>query len=258
VEGRAVRRRLIEQHALEWQAGVVTRIVVENSRTKTFTLSLPKWIAHLAGQHYDVRLSAPDGYQTERSYSVASEPERLGEIDLTVERIDDGEVSPYLHDVVVAGDRLEVRGPIGGYFVWDLPLGGPLLLVGGGSGVVPLMAMLRHRAAQRSTIPARLLYSTRSLDDVIYRDEFDRFARAGGDLQIIYTFTRQVPAGWSGYHRRIDAVMLNDVKQPLGEGVRAYVCGPTLLVEAVADALVGTGVPAERVLTERFGPTGVS
>jgi ferredoxin-NADP reductase len=247
---------LIQPPVLEWQAGVVTRIVVENPRTKTFTLSLPKWIAHRAGQHYDVRLTAPDGYQTERSYSVASEPERVGEIDLTVERIDDGEVSPYLHDVVVTGDRLEVRGPIGGYFVWDVSLGGPLLLVGGGSGVVPLMAMLRHRAARRSAIPTRLLYSSRSFDDVIYRDELDRFARGAGDLEVVYTFTRQVPSGWGGYHRRIDAAMLSDVEKALGEGVRAYVCGPTLLVEAVANALLGTGVPAARIFTERFGPTG--
>jgi ferredoxin-NADP reductase len=257
VERRAVQRRLIQQPALEWQAGGVTRIAVENSRTKTFTLSLPKWIAHRPGQHYDVRLSAPDGYQTERSYSVASEPERTGEIDLTVERIDDGEVSPYLHDVVVMGDQLEVRGPIGGYFVWDVMLGGPLLLVGGGSGVVPLMAMLRHRAAQRSAIPTRLLYSVRSIDDVIYREELERLAHTGSALEIVYTFTRQVPPGWSGYRRRIDAPMLNDVKQPLGEGVRAYTCGPTLLVESVADALVGAGIPAQRIFTERFGPTGV-
>ena len=180
----------------------------------------------------------------------------MDEIDLTVERINDGEVSPYLLDVVVPGDRLEVRGPIGGYFVWDVALGGPLLLVGGGSGVVPLMAMLRHRAAEKSAIPTRLLYSSRNIDDVIYRDELDALARTGNGLEIVFTFTRQAPAGWSGYQRRIDMAMLNDVKNPLGDGVRAYVCGPTLLVEAVSYALVGTGVPAERIFTERFGPTG--
>lgn len=256
MEGRTVQRRLIPQPVLEWQLGVVTRITTENSRTKTFTVSLPKWIAHRPGQHYDVRLTAPDGYRTERSYSIASEPERLGEIDLTVERIDDGEVSPYLHDVLVAGDQLEVRGPIGGYFVWDVSFGGPLLLIGGGSGVVPLMAMLRHRVARKSAIPTRLLYSSRSPYDVIYREELDVLARAGNALEIVFTFTRNAPAGWSGYHRRIDAAMLDDVEQPLGKGVRAYVCGPTLLVEAVADALVGNGLPGERVLTERFGPTG--
>jgi ferredoxin-NADP reductase len=242
--------------ALEWQAGAVTRIVAENSRTKTFTVSLPKWMAHRSGQHYDVRLTGPDGYQAERSYSVASEPERMGEIDLTVERIDDGEVSPYLHDVLVAGDQLEVRGPIGGYFVWDVSQGGPLLLIAGGSGIVPLMAMLRHRKAQGCAIPARLLYSTRSPGDVIYRDELDALARAGGGLEIIFTFTRTVPANWSGYHRRIDPTMVAAVKAPLGDGIRAYVCGPTQLVEAVSDALVMSGEPAEAIRTERFGPTG--
>ena len=247
---------MIRPPVLEWQVGVVTRIVTENERTKSFTVSLQKWIAHRPGQHYDVRLTAPDGYQTERSYSAASEPERLGEIDLTVERIDDGEVSPYLHDVLVVGDRLELRGPIGGYFVWDVSLGGPLLLVGGGSGVVPLMAMLRHRAAQKSALPARLLYSCRSIDDVIYREELDVLAHTGNALEVVFTFTRRAPAGWSGYQRRIDPAMLNDVKNPLGEEVRAYVCGPTLLVEAVSNELLAAGLPAERILTERFGPTG--
>jgi len=247
---------LIQPPVLEWQIGVVTRITTENARTKTFTVALPKWIAHEPGQHYDVRLTAPDGYKTERSYSVASEPERRGEVDLTVERIVDGEVSPYLHDVLVIGDQLEVRGPIGGYFVWDVALGGPLLLVGGGSGVVPLMAMLRHRAAQESAIPTRLLYSCHGPDDLIYHDEFAALARAGGTLEIVITFTRQAPEGWSGYRRRIDAAMLNEVKEPLGEGIRSYVCGPTLLVEAVANALVASGMSPDRIRTERFGPTG--
>jgi ferredoxin-NADP reductase len=242
--------------ALEWQLGVVMRIVVENPRCKTFTLALPSWVAHRPGQHYDVRLTGPDGYRTERSYSVASAPERSGEVDLTVELIDDGEVSSYLHDVVVIGDRLEVRGPIGGYFVWDVSLGGPLLLVGGGSGVVPLMAMLRHRATQRSAIPTRLLYSVRSVDDIIYRDGLCTFARPGDGLGIDFTFTRQAPEGWTGYRRRIDAAMIDEVKAPLGAAVRAYVCGPTLFVEAVADALVASGLPAVAVRTERFGPTG--
>jgi ferredoxin-NADP reductase len=213
-------------------------------------------MTHRPGQHYDVRLTGPDGYQTERSYSAASEPERAGELELTVERIDDGEVSPYLDDVVVVGDKLEVRGPIGGYFVWDVTLGGPLLLVGGGSGVVPLRAMLRHRAAQRSTIPARLLYSSRSADDVIYRAELDELTSGDRALNVAFTFTRRAPPGWTGYERRIDRAMLDEVVRPLGEGVRAYVCGPTLLVEAVSNALVQMGLPAERIRTERFGPTG--
>jgi ferredoxin-NADP reductase len=247
---------LIVQPALEWQFASVTRIQTETPRTKTLTLALPKWIAHQPGQHYDVRLTAPDGYRTERSYSIASEPERANEIDLTVERIDDGEVSPYLDDVLVPGDRLEVRGPIGGYFVWDVSLGGPLLLVGGGSGVVPLMAMLRHRAARQSAVPARLLYSCRSPEELIYRAELQRLAGADDMLKIVFTFTRNAPPGWTGYQRRIDAAMLGEVAQPLGTDVRSYVCGPSLLVEAVANALVAMGQPAERIRTERFGPTG--
>jgi ferredoxin-NADP reductase len=207
--------------------------------------------------HYDVRLTAPDGYQTERSYSVASPPEQMGMIQLTVERIQDGEVSPYLHDVVVTGDQIEVRGPIGGYFVWEVGLGGPLLLIGGGSGVVPLMAMLRHRAAQHATMPARILYSSRTADDVIYREELEGLAAGDRGFEAFYTFTRQAPPGWAGYRRRIDAAMLGEVIRPFGMKARVYVCGPTLLVEAVATALVQMALPIEQIRTERFGPTGV-
>lgn len=244
------------QPVLEWQAGEVTGIKTETPRTKTLTLALPKWIAHRPGQHYDVRLTAPDGYQTERSYSVASAPERAGEIELTIERIEEGEVSPYLDDVLEPGDKLEVRGPIGGYFVWDVALGGPLLLVGGGSGIVPLMAMLRHRVANHSTIPTRLLYSSRSPDDVIYRAELEQLAETDAALAVFFTFTRSAPPGWTGYQRRIDLAMLDEVMRPLGTGVLAYVCGPTPFVEAAANTLVSTGVPAQRLRTERFGPTG--
>jgi ferredoxin-NADP reductase len=244
------------QPALEWQAGTVTAIRPETRQTKSFTFALPKWMAHRPGQHYDVRLTAPDGYRTERSYSIASPPEQVGELELTVELIPDGEVSPYLHDVLMLGDELEVRGPIGGYFVWDVSLGGPLLLVAGGSGVVPLMAMLRHRAAQHSTVPARILYSSRTADDVIYRDELDALAAADPALEVFYTFTRQPPAGWTGYRRRIDAAMLGEIMKPFGKRVRVYVCGPTLLVEAVANALVQMELPIEQIRTERFGPTG--
>ena len=244
------------QPVLEWQAGRVTAIRPETRQTKSFSFALPKWMAHRPGQHYDVRLTAPDGYQTERSYSIASPPERLGEIELTVERIPDGEVSPYLHDVLMPGDQLELRGPIGGYFVWEVSLGGPLLLVGGGSGVVPLMAMLRHRAAQHSTLPARILYSSRTAEDVIYRDELDGMAAADPTFEPFYTFTRQPPAGWTGYRRRIDATMLAEVMRPFDRRARVYVCGPTLLVEAVANALVQMELPTERIRTERFGPTG--
>jgi ferredoxin-NADP reductase len=244
------------QPVLEWQAGRLTAIRPETRQTKSFTFALPKWMAHRPGQHYDVRLTAPDGYQTQRSYSIASPPERVGEVELTVERIPDGEVSPYLHDVLTPGDQLEVRGPIGGYFVWDVSLGGPLLLVGGGSGVVPLMAMLRHRAAQHSTLPARLLYSSRSREDVIYREELDAMTAADRAFEVFHTFTRQQPAGWNGYRRRIDAAMLEEVSKPFGKRARVYLCGPTLLVEAVANALVLMELPIDQIRTERFGPTG--
>ena len=244
------------QPVLQWQAGKLTAIRPETRQTKSFTFALPKWMAHRPGQHYDVRLTAPDGYQTQRSYSIASPPERAGELELTVERIPEGEVSPYLHDVLMPGDQLEVRGPIGGYFVWDVSLGGPLLLVGGGSGVVPLMAMLRHRVAQHSTVPARILYSSRTAEDVIYRDELDGMAAGDREFEVLYTFTRQPPAGWTGYRRRIDPAMLAEVIKPFDKRARVYVCGPTLLVEAVANALVQMELPIEQIRTERFGPTG--
>jgi ferredoxin-NADP reductase len=246
----------MEPPVLEWQAGTIIAIRPETQQTKSFTLALPKWMVHRPGQHYDVRLTAPDGYQTQRSYSIASPPERLGELELTVERIADGEVSPYLHDVLVVGDQLEVRGPIGGYFVWDVSLGGPLLLVGGGSGVVPLMSMLRHRAAQHSEVPARILYSSRTAEDVIYRAELDELAGGDRAFEPFYTFTRQPPAGWSGYRRRIDSAMLAEVIKPFDKHARVYVCGPTLLVEVVANALVQMQLPIEQIRTERFGPTG--
>lgn len=245
---------------LEWQIATLTSVRPETARTKTFTFSLPDWQPHRPGQHYDVRLTAPDGYQTERSYSIASPPEKTGIVELTVERIEDGEVSSYLDEVLMPGDRIEMRGPIGGYFVWEASLGGPLLLIGGGSGVVPLMAMLRHRLAVDSRVPARLLYSVRSPEDVIYRDELERLAgasrRAHDGLEVIYTFTRSAPPGWTGYARRIDADMLAETLSPLGAAARIYICGPTQLVENAADCLVRLGVPPGQIRTERFGPTG--
>ena len=242
--------------AIHWQIGTVAEIQQETPRAKTFTIALPEWMAHRAGMHYDIRLSAPDGYQTQRSYSIASEPERQGIVELTVERIEGGEVSPYLHDVVQKGDQLELRGPIGGYFVWDLALGGPLLLVGGGSGVVPLMAMIRHRVAARSSIQTRLLYSVRSPGDVLYTTELQMLQDHGEGVEVVYTYTRQAPAGWTGYRRRIDRSMLKDITSQMEAGLRPYVCGPTLLVEAAANNLLELGIPAERIRTERFGPTG--
>jgi ferredoxin-NADP reductase len=244
------------QRPIEWQIATVTEIGQETPKVKSFSLALPRWVTHRAGQHYDVRLTAADGYQAQRSYSIASAPERQGVVDLTVERIEDGEVSTYLHDVLVPGDQVEVRGPIGGYFVWEARQGGPLLLVAGGSGVVPLMAMLRHRRAAKSEVPARLLYSSRSYEDVIYRDELERLQAATAGAEVIHTLTRSQPAGWRGYARRIDQAMLAEVAAPLGRAPQVFICGPTLLVEAAANGLVQTGVPANRIRTERFGPTG--
>ncbi|OGO27379.1 MAG: oxidoreductase [Chloroflexi bacterium RBG_16_54_11] len=241
---------------LEWQVSTVVKVRQETPSTKTFTLALPNWIPHRAGQHYDVRLTAPDGYQAQRSYSIASSPEQRGEIELTIERLEDGEVSTYLHDVLILGDQVELRGPIGGYFVWEASMGGPLLLVAGGSGIVPLMAMLRHRQAAGSKAPGRLLYSTRSYDDIIYQQELEKLNQTATGFEVIHTLTRLQPEGWNGYNRRIDRTMLEEVIQPLGKGLIAYVCGPTAMVEAVANTLVTLGIPADRVRTERFGPTG--
>jgi ferredoxin-NADP reductase len=240
---------------LEWQIATVTAIRPETAKVKSFTLGLPDWMQHLAGQHYDVRLTAADGYQAQRSYSIASEPERMGEVDLTVERLEDGEVSSYMHDVLVEGDLMEVRGPIGGYFVWEVGLGGPLLLIAGGSGVVPLMSMIRHRAAAGSNVPTRLLYSSRTPEDVIYFDELERLRSASDGLEVFHTFTRSQPPGWTGYARRIDTQMLQEVAGPLGREAQVFICGPTQLVESAANGLVQIGIPANRVRTERFGPT---
>src|ERR671930_1184876 len=189
---------------LSWQLGEVVATQAETARTKSITLTLPTWPGHRAGQHVDVRLTAEDGYQAERSYSIASPPEEQPRVTLTVERLDDGEVSPYLTEELRVGDKLELRGPIGGYFVWEASMGGPLLLVAGGSGIVPLMAMLRHRAAAGSTVPTRLLYSARTLEDVIYRAELEQLAAAGTGLDVLHTLTRAPPLDWTGYARRID------------------------------------------------------
>ena len=241
---------------IAWQLATVAGIRDETPSVRTFTLGLPEWPGHRPGQHLDLRLTAEDGYSVERSYSIASEPERVGEVDITVERIPDGEVSPFLHDIVVEGDRLEVRGPIGGYFVWEAALGGPLLLVAGGSGVVPLMAIIRHRQRAGSHVPTRLLFSSRNAEDIIYRDELDQLAEENDGFEVIHTLTRSQPPGWNGYARRIDDRMLVDVLEPLGIAARVYICGPTALVEVAANALVRLGLPADRVRTERFGPTG--
>lgn len=219
-------------------------------------LTLPAWTGHRPGQHVDLRLTAEDGYSVERSYSIASEPEIAPQVDITVERIPDGEVSPFLHEVVVPGDRLELRGPIGGYFVWEASQDGPLLLVGGGSGVVPLMAMIRQRARIGGRNPTRLLLSSRGPEEIIYREELDSLAAAQDGFDVIHTLTRRQPEGWTGYARRIDEPMLSEVLAPLGRDARVYVCGPTALVEAAANALVSIGLAPSQIRTERFGPTG--
>jgi ferredoxin-NADP reductase len=241
---------------LSWRLAEVIEVRHATDRVVALALEVPDWDGHLPGQHVDVRLTAEDGYRAERAYSIASAPDGA-RIELAVERLEDGEVSPYLADELRPGDRLELRGPVGGYFVWEPGRGGPLLLVAGGSGVAPLMAMVRHRAAVGSQVPARLLYSSRTLEDVIFREELERLAAAGDGLTVTHALTRAQPPGWAGYARRIDAVMLEEVGWPPGERPLIYVCGPTRLVEAVAGDLVALGHDPARVRTERFGPTGV-
>jgi ferredoxin-NADP reductase len=241
---------------LTWQLGEVVATQPETARTKSLTLSVPKWVGHLAGQHVDIRLTSDDGYQAERSYSIASPPEDGQQLILTIERLDDGEVSPYLTEELRVGDKLELRGPIGGYFVWEERLGGPLLLIAGGSGIVPLMAMIRHRRAVGSSIPARLLASFRTYEDIIYRDELEREAKAGMAVEVIHTLTRTQPPGWTGYSRRIDAELLREVAWPVEQHPLAYICGPTPFVETAATALLPLGYEPARIKTERFGPTG--
>jgi ferredoxin-NADP reductase len=239
---------------LNWQLGTVLELVEETPRTTSIALALEGWSGHRAGQHVDVRLTAEDGYQAQRSYSIASAPGEANLV-LTVERLDEGEVSPYLVDELRPGDTVELRGPIGGYFAWEASLGGPLVLVGGGSGVVPLRSILRHHRAIESTVPVRLLYSARSISDVIYRRELMGIAE-GGVIDIRFTLTREQPAGWQGYGRRIDQELLEEVAWSPSERPLVYVCGPTTFVEAAASALVALGHEPARIRTERFGPTG--
>jgi ferredoxin-NADP reductase len=239
---------------LTWQPAELVEAIDETSRARTLVFDVPEWMQHRAGQHLDVRLTAEDGYRAERSYSIASAP---GEpLAITVERLDDGEVSPYLVDELRPGDRIELRGPVGGYFVWEPDRGGPIFLAAGGSGVVPLMSMARTRALEGADVPARLLYSARTLDEVIYREELERLATGRPELDVVYTLTRGQPEGWTGYARRVDGELLAETAWPAHESPLAYVCGPTNFVEAVAEGLVALGYPPERVKTERFGATG--
>jgi len=238
---------------LSWRLAEVVDAVTETPRVKTIAFDVPGWPGHRAGQHVDVRLTAEDGYQTERSYSIGSAPDGT-RVELTVVRIEDGEVSPYLTDELRPRDQIELRGPVGGYFVWEPAQGGPLLLVAGGSGVVPLMAMIRLRAISGSEADTRLLFSSQTWEDIIYCEELDRLN--GDGVAVVHTLTKSQPPGWTGYARRVDAEMLTEVGPSPGERPHVYVCGPTPFVEAVAEALVRLGHEPHRVKTERFGPTG--
>jgi ferredoxin-NADP reductase len=243
--GTAVRGRLT------WQTATAAAVTQETATVRTIALDVPDWSGHQAGQHVDVRLTAEDGYTAERAYSISSAP---GEpVTITVERLDSGEVSPYLTEELRPGDELELRGPVGGYFVWDPADASPLLLVAGGSGVAPFRSVLRHRARTGSTVPIRMLYSARSLPDVIYRAELDTYHDGA---RVILTLTRTQPPGWTGYSGRVNAALLAETSWPARQDPIAFVCGPTRFVETVAETLVDLGYPAERVKTERFGGTG--
>jgi ferredoxin-NADP reductase len=218
---------------LRWLTAEVVELIEETPRAKSLLLSIPGWSRHRPGQHVDVRLTAEDGYQAQRSYSIASAPE-ADHVMLTVDRIEEGEVSPYLTRDVQVGDRFELRGPIGGYFVWTAATGGPLFLVAGGSGIAPLMAMLRHRAFAKTNVPAVLLYSSRTFEDIIYGEELDRLAASGDGLKVVHTLTRTQPAGWAGEKRRIDRDMLASDGIAAGDRPKIFICGPTPLVESAA------------------------
>lgn len=243
----------------KWQLGKVLEIRQETPKVKSLILEVPDWTTHLAGQHVDLRLRAEDGYQAQRSYSIASPPEDTY-LMLTVERINDGEVSPYLIDELSVGDRIELRGPVGGYFVWnarDMKIDdSPLFLVAGGSGIVPLMAMIRHRRNSGNKVPTKLLYSSSYYEEIIYREELDRISANDSSLRIFHTLTRRQPQNWMGYGGRIDWTMLVDTAWRPAEKPRAFICGPTTLVEMVANYLQELGYKPECIKTERFGPTG--
>jgi ferredoxin-NADP reductase len=245
----------VQPRRLPWLAAEVVAKIPETPDVTTVRFDVPGWPGHRPGQHVDVRLTAEDGYQAQRSYSIASSPEEPG-LALTIQRLGDGEVSPYLTEDLRPGDRIELRGPIGGYFTWTVADGGPLLLVAGGSGVAPLMAMVRHRAASGGGPPATLLYSSRSWDEVIFRDELARLVAAGDGLRVVHTLTRSQPSGWTGYGRRVDEAMLAEAFGPPAPGAIAFACGPTPLVERAATDLLALGFAPGQIRTERFGPSG--
>ena len=244
---------MAKTRASKWQLATVKEIRVETDSVKTFVFALPDWAPHLPGQHYILRLTAEDGYQARRSYSIASAPERKNLVELTVERLDDGEVSTYLHDYVKVGDQIEVRGPQGGYFVWKSAYKSPLWLIAGGSGIVPLMAMLRHRQNLTNPVTAKLLYSLKSPEAEIYKEELSQLDRADSGFQIRRTYTQKIPARWAGDQRRVDKIMLKEELAKFPSHPLVYICGPTAMVEFVAHTLVELGMPGVRVRTERFG-----
>lgn len=242
---------MIPDGVLNWRVARIREVIEETPRARSIVLDVPGWRGHRAGQHLDVRLTAEDGYQAQRSFSIASAPEASG-VELTVERIDDGEVSPYLVQGAAAGDELEVRGPIGGPFTWSVDDGGPILLLAGGSGLVPLMAMLRHRSARASTLVTRVLISVRDPADALYRSELERLGPKEG-LDVRWTWTR-APADGPGFHGRISAGMLAAVGLAPSARPLAFICGPTGFVERAANLLVDAGHEPARIHTERFGP----
>jgi ferredoxin-NADP reductase len=258
MEGRTLQSAVetLKRAPLDWQVATLKTIRQETPTVRTFTFSLPGWTRHTSGQHYDLRLTAQDGYQAQHSYSVSSGPDQEGEIDLTVERVEGGEVSSHLHDVLVPGDGVELRGPVGGYFVWEVDfIPEPLVLIADGPGIAPLMSMIRHRSVQRTKIPARLLYSSRSIDEIIFYDELETLQSGRNGLQVFHTLTHTRPDDWSGYSRRIDRAMLEQLLDPFGEAARIYLCGPTATVEAAADILAQLGLPPAQIRMQRFGPS---
>lgn len=244
-----------QPHRLNWAVAQIAAIRQETPRVKTLSLAVADWAGHLAGQHVDIRLTAEDGYQAQRSYSISSAPEAR-HVEVTVEMVENGEVSPYLTGEARVGDKFELRGPIGGYFVWSAAIPGPLVLIAGGSGVAPGMSILRHRAGAGHAHPAILVYSSRDIGDVIYREELDALARADASLRVIHTLTRRQPPDWGGYARRIDAAMLAEIGVPALADPNVFICGPTGMVEGAAQALIGLGLHPRRIKTERFGPSG--
>jgi ferredoxin-NADP reductase len=247
---------MIPPKRLDWEMATATTLRRETPRVLTIGFEVPSWRGHLAGQHVDVRLTADNGYQAERSYSLASAAGSASRIEITVERIDDGEVSSFLTEDLAIGDSIELRGPIGGYFTWDPESSSPLMLIGGGSGVVPLMSMLKTRYNSRSKAPARLLYSSRTAEDIIYKDELDRLVASCDGFRLTQTLTRGAPGGWQGERRRLDREMLAAHGLPPSERPQIFVCGPTLFVETVANELLSLGHAESAIKTERFGPTG--